>query len=393
MRPGAESSSGPRRSVAVAFALVAGLGSACRDEGGEDPTRDDEPAPMGTTGDSGSSTGEPYVPSEEATDQCALAPSIGAGRHHGSMRGKVSELGGACGREGPDAFFRLDVPRRSDVWLQGLGVGFSPRVGVLPHACSNDWASRMVGCTEGVGTWLVDVPAGASLVISVGADDALPLFDEPPPADGPDPLGFELEVRLRNVLDEGDPCEPPGRGRCGSGTACVVPPAPEDDPDAPPPEAVCTVLPGDTCQTAIPVAVPLTPGGTSVEIDPATPQTDAHLHSCGGARSRERVLRLTLPEIGPHSIVVHASHPEVGLALRAPGCLAAQERGCVDPVGEAGGPLQAEIEGMEAFLFVELPPALGDEPDGGTSTGEIDMGEEAPIVVDIERFEPSPFGQ
>lgn len=375
--------------VGLAWLLLVG----CRDEGMGEGTNDG-PMSLATTGGGGgddSSTGEVYVPSDEATDQCELAPEIGAGRHHGSLRGNAAELSGACGLGGPDAFFRLAVPRRSDVWLQGYGVGFVPRVGVLPHACTSEWASRTLLCTEGVGSWLLDVAAGSSLVVSMGVDEESPLLDEPPPNEGPDPLGFALDVELRNVLEPGEPCLPPGVGRCGSGTACLPEPPPEDsEPDAPSGPSICTVLEGDTCETAVAVAVPS--GVTVVEIDPATPQTDAHAHSCGGARRRERVLRLELPSEGLHAVEVSVDHPGVGLALRAPGCLVEDERGCVDPEGPPPAVLAVEVSGDAAFLFVELPPVEDGTGDGGSSsgsTGADEPGEEAPIVVEIERSEPA----
>jgi hypothetical protein len=374
--------------VPLVLLLVVG----CRD-GGTEAKGDTGPmvVPATSDGGDGSSTGEVYVPSEDATDQCELAPEIGAGRHHGSLRGNAAELLGACGLGGPDAFFRLVIPRRSDVWLQGYGVGFVPRVGVLPHTCTTDWASRTLLCTEGVGEWLLDVAAGSSLVVSVGVDEEHPVLDEPPPTEGLDPLGFALDVELRNVLEPGEPCLPEGVGRCGSGTACLPAPPPEDDPEAPPGPAVCTVLEGDTCQTAVPVAV--TTGVTVVEIDLSTPQTDAHTHSCGGTRRRERVLRLELPGVGPHALEARVDHPGVGLALRAPGCLVEDERGCVDPDVPPPAVLAVEVSGESAFLFVELPPDEEGTDDGGSSggssTGGDEPGEEAPIVLEVERSEPA----
>src|SRR5690606_4354372 len=150
---GVPSAKGPglQRS-ALSVALLFAFG--CRD-GDDGETGDDGPMVLATTGNAnGSSTGDDaYVPSEEATDQCGLAPTIGAGRHEGTLRGKASELDGACGLGGPDAFLRLDVPRRSDVRLQAYGVGLVPRVGALPHTCATDWTSRTLACTQGVGTW------------------------------------------------------------------------------------------------------------------------------------------------------------------------------------------------------------------------------------------------
>lgn len=373
------------RGLAVLLVLLSG----CRDE--EMPgTGADGPIIPSTGGGGGgdSSTGAVVEPSDEANDQCDLAPVIGPARHYGTLRGNAADLAGACGLGGPDAFFRLSVPRRSDVWLQAYGVGFVPRVGVLPYTCTTDWATRTLLCNEGVGTWLLDVAAGSSLVVSVGVDEDHPLLDEAPPTEGPDPLGFALDVVLRNVLEVGEPCLPAGVGRCGSGTACLPTPPPEDsEPDAPLGPAVCTLLEGDTCQTA--VAVPVASGVTAVEIDPAVPQTDAHAHSCGGARRRERVLRLELPGTGPHAVEIRADHPGVGLALRAPGCLEQEERGCVDP-DIPPAVLAVEVSGSEAFLFVELPSAEDGADDGGSSTGGDEPGEEAPILVEIERSEPAP---
>jgi len=332
------------------------------------------------------STGEVDEVGDEASDQCSLAPTIGAGVHRGSLRGYSSELEGACGRGGPDAFFRLEVPRRSDIKLRGLGTGFVPRVGVLPHSCASDWESRSLYCDEGVGTWLLDVAAGSGLVVSIGIDPENPELGLPPPMQGPDPLSFALEVRLRNVLEPGDLCEPSSRGRCTSGSACLA--APDvDEPDAPLGPARCTVLPGDTCESAVELA--LRTGVTTVELDPETLQTDAHAHSCGGARRRERVLRLVLPGPGPHALEVRGDRPQVGLALRSPSCVLEDERACADGE-EAGTPvITAEVEGASALLFIELPPdETEDEGDtdgtstGGTTGGE--PGEEAPIIVEIE---------
>lgn len=382
----------PRGLVGPVLAVLLVLVAGCRDEGMEGEA-DDGPTPLATTsgsGGEGSSSGEPYAPSQEATDQCEPAPEIGPARHYGSLRGNAAELGGACGLGGPDAFLRLSVPRRSDVWLQAYGVGFVPRVGVLPHTCTTDWASRTLLCTEGVGAWLLDVAAGSSLVVSVGVDEDHPVLDEAPPTQGPDPLEFALDVELRNVLEPGEACLPAGVGRCGSGTACLPVPPPDDAPEAPSGPAVCTTLPGDTCQTAVAVAVGT--GVTTVEIDPTVPQTDAHAHSCGGARSRERVLRLALPGAGPHALEARVDHPGVGLALRAPGCLVEDERGCVDPDAPAPAVLAVELGGSEAFLFVELPdhePGADDGGSSGSGTSGGPPGEEAPIVLEVQRREPA----
>lgn len=395
MTAGVDSASCGLRRLGLAAGLGCLLLAGCRDAAPEGEGSGDEPMTLATTsvgGSDESSTGEVHVPSQDATDQCDLAPEIGAGRHYGSLRGNAAELSGACGLGGPDAFYRLTVPRRSDVRLQGYGVGFVPRVGVLPHSCISEWTSRTLLCTEGVGAWLLDVPAGSSLVVSVGVDEDEPALEQPPPMEGLDPLQFALDVELRNVLEPGEPCLPEGLGRCGTGTACLPAPPPEDEPDAPPGPAECMPLEGDTCQTAVPVAVAT--GVTVVEVDPDAPQTDAHAHSCGGARRRERVLRLELPGTGPHALQARVEHEGVGLALRAPGCLVDDERGCVDPDEPPPAVLAVEVSGSTAFLFVELPP-VEDAPDeggeGGSSTGSTGddgPGEEAPILVEVELGEP-----
>ncbi|MEX1366143.1 MAG: hypothetical protein AB1Z98_23665 [Nannocystaceae bacterium] len=371
--------------LASLLSLLAVAG--CRDRDG-DPERDEpnDPGMMIASGPGpDTSTGQVDEPSREASDQCELAPIIGAGTHYGSLRGTGSELGGACGQGGPDAFFRLDVPRRSDVQLRGLGAGFSPRVGVLPNDCVAQWETRTLLCSQGVGTWALDVAGGSSLVVSVGIDAEDPALGQPPPMLGADPLSFALEVRLRNVLDEGDPCEPADRGRCGSGTTCMPSPPPPDDPQGPPGPAVCTALDGDTCDSAVDVA--LGAGSSLVQIDPAAPQTDAHEHSCGGARRRERVLRLSLPGTGPHALRVRSDWAPLGLALRGPGCLPADELGCA--IDDVQAPeLLAEIPADVALLFVELPPAEEEDLEG-TSTGTA-PGEESPIELEIEVLEAPP---
>lgn len=366
--------------AAVSLGLCA---SACRDRDGASSDDSSPPPATSTSSDTEGSTGIIDEPDSSPSDLCVRAPSIGPGVHEGALRGYSADLGGACGLGGPDAFYRLDVPRRSDVKLRGVGAQFVPRVGVLPHACTEEWHDRTLLCDQGVGTWLLDVPAGSSLVVSVGIDSEHEALGLPPPVAGPDPLSFALEVRLRNVLGPGDACEPAERGRCGAGTACVTPPPPPTEPNAPTGPAVCTVLAADTCATATELALDV--GVTTVQIDPTTLHTDAHLHSCGGARRAERVLRLQLPPDGPHTISVEGDRAGVGLALRGPDCSADSERACAAADDTTPPSLVAEVADDAAFLFVELPPAADD--DGG-STGDGttggDGGEEAPILVTVE---------
>lgn len=380
--------------LAVAAGALPSLGCGGDDEAGEVTTVMN----LGTTGPAdGTSTGEVEPPTQEGSDLCALAPIVGAGTHYGSLRAHAVSLGGACGEGGPDAFFRLEVPRRSDVQLRGLGSGFSPRVGVLPHACVDEWDTRQLHCDHGAGTWLLDVAAGSSLVVAVGIDGDHPILGLPPPTAGPDPLSFSLEVKLRNVLEIGDACEPEGRGRCTSGAACLPTPPPEDDPQGQPGPAVCTAIEADTCDSA--VSLELAEGSNWVEIDPVTLHTDAHAHSCGGARQRERVLRLVMPGSGPYGLEVRGDRPELGFAIRSPGCGPAEERACVKADPSVPTAITTEIAESTAMLFVELPDddeeTYGETEGGstGTDTGSGttgDDGEEAPILVEVRVFEPKP---
>lgn len=388
-RPGVRESSGDGVVARLGLGLLLTVGCPSDDDGPErsaEAGADGSMTPTSGPSDEGTSSGGVEVPTRDAADQCELAPVVGAGTHYGSLRGNGSELRGACGRGGPDAFVRLEVPRRSDVSIRALGAGFSPRVGVLPHECIDEWETRTMLCDEGVGAWLLDVAAGSSLVVSVGIDPEHPVLDQPPPMLGPDPLSFALEVELRNVLDEGDPCGAPDRGRCGAGTACLPPP-PDGDPSTPQGPDVCTVVEGDTCDTALDVVVPA--GTSSIWIEPDAGHTDAHHHQCGGARRSERVLRLAMPGAGPHGLEVRGDRPGLVLALRGPGCLPSDELGCAaDDLAPAV--LTAEIPGPSALLFVELPLDDADEEDGTTTGGE--PGEEAPIELLLEVLE-APVGE
>jgi hypothetical protein len=361
------------RASLVAVATAAGCGSpeAPEDDGGSVPFAS---ATEGET-DGDDETGSPGVPGE-ASELCADAPSIGEGKVFGSLRGRQPDLGGACGRGGPDVFFRLDVPLRADVWLEASGVGFVPRVGVLPGGCAAEWMDKSLACIEGVGGWILDVGAASSLVLSVGVDPEDPALLVPAPTEGADALDFVLDVRLREVLGVGVACEPEGRGRCGAGTACL---APEGDAQG---ASVCTTLAADTCATAEPVSLAL--GATTIEISADALHTDAHAHSCAGSRRPERVLALSVPQ--PSRLTVSTEASDVGLALRGPDCDPDGELAC-DPPSEGGARVVADlpIPGMAAgdpiLLFVELPSG---EPGAAEGTGGTGTGEEAPIVLSVD---------
>ena len=142
-------------------------------------------------------------------------------------------------------------------------------------------------------------------------------------------------------------------------------------------------LAADTCATAESHALSI---GESLElaIDLATPQTDAHAHACTGARRRDRVLRLELPNELPvaTALRVATTAADVGLAVRGASCLLVDELACSEPA-EAGSELViddvATVLGSDraAYVFVELPDAT-----------EIDPGELPPLPVVIALVGP-----
>ena len=363
-----------RAGVAAGLVAVSVL-LACGGDDGAPPDDGAVPFDPPTGGDEEGDTGPPPIIAGEATDICANAYSVGEGVHHGTLRARQSDLDGACGYGGPDAFFRLEVPRRSDVWLSARGVAYAPRVGVLGSPCAPAWRQQQLLCTEGVGGWVRDVAAGTSLVVSVGIAPDDPTIETAPPTEGADPLDFELTVQLRDVLDVGDLCAPVSRGRCGAGTGCL--------PDAGGGPATCQVLDADTCSTAQPLA--LAYGETELAIDRDTLQSDAHAHACGGDRHPERVYALSLPiSDGAPTLTVRSGAPHVGFALRGSDCAPDSELACASPTPQPTAmttSLPAAV-GRPVLLFVELP-VPSDAPQEGTEAGE-----EAPIVVTLELSPP-----
>jgi hypothetical protein len=329
-------------------------------------------------------TGEP----DEATtgsldaspaDQCVAAPRVAAGRHPGSLRGNTSDRGGACGLGGPDAFVVLETPRRVDVRVAARGVGFSPVVGVRSSRCEHSWSTQL-SCTRDLEGWVLDVSAGSRLLVSVGISPDDPALSSSRPPGQADPLDFLLELELRNVLLEGEQCTPPSRGRCVTGTVCMTGEL-EGESSASP---RCVAIEGDTCASAIPVSLEL--GTTVITLDRTMVQTDAHAHSCGGARRPERVLRLALPALLESGAILEArtSAPDVLLALRGPGCAADEELGCGVDTKDGTAVTVDGLAGLgmpDLFLFVELPRPAHDEDDAsiGGETGEL-----APLAIEVE---------
>lgn len=305
------------------------------------------------TGDS-SSTGV-WAEAPAPADACDEALLVSQGRYRGNLREmKVDEpIGGVCGGAGPDAFFRVEVPVRADLRVAAHGVGFAPRLSLAPDDCLG---GREITCAADGPLELPDLAAGTVLRLAIGVDAAVfsDLKQKPAPDDAVDPLSYDLDIGLVRVLAAGDVCEPASRGRCVAGTLCMT------SAPAQPPE--CTTLPGDTCSTALRTPVVLSPAGEgALVIDPALPQTDAHASSCGGAGLRERVLQLDLPVVPPaRALEITVSRPDIGLAVRSPGCLATDEVACA---AGTGAPARIVLDrlaarraaGVAPYLFIELP--------------------------------------
>lgn len=353
-------------------ALVALAGTACG--GGASGGASGGAADVGeeSSGDeSGGNDPQLQVPSES----CAAAPAVGQGRFAGSLRDRGPELflNGVCGGGGPDVFLRVEVPVRADLHVEAHGVGFTPRVSLAPPGCQR---APMLVCDGAGVAGLEDLGAGTVVTLAIGAEPELftSLSGVAVPEGEPDPLGFTVDVGMRRVLAAGEVCMPPSRGRCGAGTLCLPEISTTDtDTDTDGDDTslwTCMAQAGNGCIDPEEVAVQLVDGVGSIVVDPEQPQSDVHRHSCTGAGTRERVLRLTMPEeLGPlDSLELRVAAPEVGLALRAPGCLVSDELACMGarPSGAQvviAAPDELRQAGVAPYLFVELPePGVLGEP-------------------------------
>ncbi|HEY8375118.1 MAG TPA: hypothetical protein VIK91_01460 [Nannocystis sp.] len=340
--------------LALVFALTPAL-LACPAGDVDTPDDDDDAG-------AGSSTTAVYAVVPGPVDHCVDAVVVSQGLFRGSLRNTLPDtrIGGVCGGGGPDVFVRVETAVRADLRVEARGVGFVPRLSLAPDDCLG---GREIACSADGLLVLPDVAAGTVLRVAVGADPDVfsDLNKKTSSEDDPDPLAFELTIDLTRILGPGEVCEPASRGRCAVGTVC----APDPGVGAP----VCTPIPADTCAGALSVPVALDAAGVgSLEIDPALPQTDAHHHRCGGAGLRERVLRLALPDAGPaRALEIVAGRPDVGLAVRAPGCLADDEVACAaggdEPARVVIGDLMGlRAAGVEPYLFVELPAGSEQDP-------------------------------
>ncbi len=331
---------------------------------------------MSSSGDeSGANDPQLQVPSES----CAAAPMVEQGRFAGTLRDRGPDpgLGGVCGGGGPDVFLRVEVPVRADLRVEARGVGFTARVSLAPPGCQK--APMLVCGGSGVAE-LEDLSEGTVVTLAIGAEAELfaGLSGVAVKEGEPDPLGFTVDVGMRRVLAAGEVCMPAVRGRCGAGTLCLPAGTGADmDTDMGADTDVgdasmwtCTPMVGNGCIEPEEVAVQLVDGVGSIIIDPDQPQSDVHQHSCTGAGMRERVLRLTMPaDLGPQdSLELRALGPEVGLAVRAPGCLASDELACMAPRPYGArvviaAPDELRQAGVAPYLFVELPePGVLAEP-------------------------------
>lgn len=295
-----------------------------------------EPAAVDTTGnpvadeDDGSSSGGDEV----WRDACEDAVAVVGGRFVATLRGATSQ-GGACGNEGPETFFAVDVPVRADVEVVARGLGFEPIVGVLGGRCSAAWDEALL-CGTG-GGFVSNVRAGVRLIIAVGIDpDAEVLQAEPGDTDEPDPLEIEVTVLIHPLRPEGSPCVI-GQTRCEPGTTCA------EASDG----LRCIAPIADTCATAVAI------DADTAELPQLTgdvPATDAHRHTCGGARIRERVFRLTPPQDrtdGGYVLGLTAGTNTL-IAVRGESCLFRDELAC------GRGSVNVALDGGSAvYVFVE----------------------------------------
>ena len=355
-----------RAALALALALAA-CGGAGGGGGGEEG---------GGASTGGDTEAQPDNDAEVPSEDCAGAPAVAQGSFAGSLRGRTPDpvIGGVCGGGGPDVFLRVEVPLRADLRVEARGNGFTPRVSLAPVGCLS---GPMLTCGANGVVELADLEAGTMVNLAIGVDEETfaQLGELPLPDDGTDPLGFVVDVGMTRVLARGEACRPAARGRCAAGSLClqqVLVADTEDPEDIDDADAVwsCTPLEGDHCIDPERVAVQLVDGDGTLIIDPDVPQSDAHHHSCTGEGTRERLLRLRLPGgLGVHSsLQIRTERPEIGLALRAPGCLASEETACAPP-SPAGSqvtiaaPDELQRAGVEPYLFVEMPePGVLTEP-------------------------------
>ncbi|MEZ4454238.1 MAG: hypothetical protein R3B09_32590 [Nannocystaceae bacterium] len=287
---------------------------------------------------------------------CATAPTIGQGHYVGTLRDVGVEPIGVCGQAGPVTYLRVATDLHVDLKVTATGVGFTPRVDVAPAECI---AGLTVACGLDGALAVPDLLAGSVWLVRIGAAFDDPALALPIPLDGsPDPLTFTVDVDLQRVLDPGDVCvdDPDATGgRCPAGTLCLATADPDDDPAL----RICTLLDGDTCESAAPLALDALAGSLPIDLD--APQSDAHTQSCAGAGTRERVLRAELSADFPpaSTLTLRVDTPGVDLAVRSPTCDLVDELAC--EVGGIDGvevvlddPAMLAAAGLRPWIFVEI---------------------------------------
>jgi hypothetical protein len=343
--------------LGLALLFPACGGGDASEDAGQAPSEEagaDEGAPEETeSGETGETGGAASDPGEFASN-CNEAPIFSPGLYEGALRGADEDFGGACGLGGPQVFFAVDVQSRSDLFMAVHAETFTPRVELLSAQCVEGNAYQ---CRDASPATLYSVRGGTRIVGSIGIDPLDPALLE---EGGDDPLAFQLEIDLRPVYAQGEPCGPNTIGRCDGGLSCEI---------AQDGYRRCEVLEGDTCARALEVDLPPPGSTTALELDlSADPGKagDRHEHSCTGVRSRDWVYRLDRAQLedlaaleGEHRIELSSAYPELGAAVRGPGCRASDERACtqeistatlsVDPAALTQGP-----DG-DAYIFVELP--------------------------------------
>lgn len=348
--------------LALCLGALPGLFTACG--GGDEPlASSDSAASDGSDADEGqeeesTETGaSDSLPDPGAfADLCLDAPILVPGLHPGALRGREDELDGACGLGGPQVFFSVDLDSDADLFVTAHAESFVPRIELLRAACEPGYGYQ---CRDASPATLYGVRGGTRIVGSVGIDPLDPALEAMEGQDA-DPLVFELEIDIRPIYGEGEPCGANTIGRCDGGLTCEI---------APDGYERCAVLLGDTCARALSVELPAPGAVTELDLDltgEPGKAGDRHQHSCGGLRSRDwvyRIDRLALESLaalpGEHRVELSSSQAGLSAALRGPGCISAAERACAEEISLM--PLSLDPEQLiagpdgDTYLIVELP--------------------------------------
>ncbi len=298
---------------------------------------------------------------------CELAPPIFSGVTPGTFHEVMSTPSDFCGESLLPLFAYLDIDSRVDIEVEVSAVGFEPRVFVVPANCNFAQAA----CYE-VGEQplvLPDFQPGSRVQLAVAVPGDHPELMMPAPDEGPRNLDFEVVIGQYPVREVGERCGSKQEGRCAPGGVCQP-----TDPENLDGLWMCVAASADDCSE--PQVVEVSTDILTIELDPSL-QSDAHHHSCTGEGRPERVLAVELPVAATdQQRLVVRSPDDVGIAIRAPGCLVDDEQVCVasaHPMATQAvleGAMTAEgfvglhalrVAGVRPLVFVELPaPGVGD---------------------------------